>query len=143
MGFVIYVDTNCKITRPNGQTRDICEVVILEQSSEQIMIVTVWEDHAIEECRGIQAIAACFPVIGFTALRLTHRKGFSLAFTPKTSINLDPQCKDADELRSWSETNHELLDDKSYQVFQVRQPNQARNIITAEQLLKKKAKDTL
>ncbi|XP_074297255.1 replication protein A 70 kDa DNA-binding subunit B-like [Silene latifolia] len=77
LGIVIYVGQTYEVPRKNGQYWDAREVILVDQSSEQIMIVTAWGELAIKECNTLQSMATSFPVIGFTALRTSYQKGTS------------------------------------------------------------------
>ncbi|XP_074267137.1 replication protein A 70 kDa DNA-binding subunit B-like [Silene latifolia] len=143
LGVVIYIDRCCHTTANEGQTSDVCEVMIVDQSHEQIMIVTAWSDMPLKECWSLQSIAYKFPVVAFTALMPSYQKGFSLSTTHSTYVVLDPPGKEADTLRTWATQNKTLLQAKRQHVFEVRLPEITRAITTIESLLDKGINNTL
>ncbi|XP_074277136.1 replication protein A 70 kDa DNA-binding subunit B-like [Silene latifolia] len=141
LGIVVYVGQKYEVLRHNRNPWDVIDIFIIDQSSEQMVIVTVWGEATINICRTLQITAHNFPMIGITALMTSYQKGFSLATTHLTFINLNPQGEDAAALRDWGEANKELLAAKHQHICEVRCPETQRFITTIQTLLQKK--DTL
>ncbi|XP_074274304.1 replication protein A 70 kDa DNA-binding subunit B-like [Silene latifolia] len=143
LGVVIYVDRCCQTTANIERTADACEVMIVDHSHEQILIITAWADLPLQECLALQSIAPSFPVVAFTALMPSYQKGFSLCTTHSTFIMLDPPREEAELLRTWAKQNKSLLAAKRQHVFEVRLPEIHCTITRIETLLKKSANNTL
>ncbi|XP_074294898.1 replication factor A protein 1-like isoform X3 [Silene latifolia] len=143
LGIVVYVSSKYQVPTHSGRPREACEVIIIDHSSEQVMIVTVWGEPAINAYKALQSMAPSFPVIGFTALRMSYEKGFSLETTCLTFTNLYPQGEDAASLHAWGEANIDLLISKNQQICEVRRPQTQRIITTIQTLLQKKVQNTL
>ncbi|XP_074266150.1 replication protein A 70 kDa DNA-binding subunit B-like [Silene latifolia] len=139
LGILMFVNPNCQVPRSNGQHWNVCEVFIVDQSSEQLITVTAWEGMAIEECRNLCSLATSFPVVAFTSLRAAYRKGFSLSTTEETVVNLSPIGNKA----ALGETHQELLNTKKQQLLNVLYPEEGRKIITMAELFQKKVTETL
>ncbi|XP_074271174.1 replication protein A 70 kDa DNA-binding subunit B-like [Silene latifolia] len=143
LGVVIYVDRCCQVTSYNGLTSDVCEVVIVDHSHHQVMVITAWSDLAIKECAALHSIATSFPVVGFTALMPSYQKGFSLTTTHASFVILNPQGEQADKLKAWARENKDMLAEKNHKVFELRLPVPTRRITTIESLLEKNTTNTL
>ncbi|XP_074293438.1 replication protein A 70 kDa DNA-binding subunit B-like [Silene latifolia] len=137
LGVVIYVDRRCNDTNYNCRTSDACEVVIVDHSHQQVMMITAWTDLAIQECAALHSVAATFPVVGFTALMPSYQKGFSLITTHASFIILNPQVEKAESLKAWAKENENMLNAKRQQIFECRRPQLTRRITTIESLLEK------
>ncbi|XP_074296404.1 uncharacterized protein LOC141626574 [Silene latifolia] len=138
LGIVIYVERCCQVPRQTGQPLNGLDVVIVDHSHDEVMIITAWVELTTKECETLHSNARSFPVVGFTALRPSYQKGFSLSTTQSTLIILDPVGEKANALRDWGQENAELLAAKSRQVCEVRRQETSRLINTLEILLRKK-----
>ncbi|XP_074271088.1 replication protein A 70 kDa DNA-binding subunit D-like [Silene latifolia] len=143
LGVLIYVDRRCNNINYNCRTSDACEVVIVDHSHQQVMMITAWTDLAIQECAALHSVAATFPVVGFKALMPSYQKGFSLITTHASFIILNPQVEKADSLKTWAKENEHMLNAKRQQIFECRHPTLTRKITTIENLLQKNAYNTL
>ncbi|XP_074271874.1 replication protein A 70 kDa DNA-binding subunit A-like [Silene latifolia] len=101
LGVVIYVEQCSQIPRQSGQPLNGRDVVIVDRSHNQVMIVTAWAELTINECEMLHSNAGSFPVVGFTASRPSFQKGFSLSTTHSTFIILDPLGEKANAVRAW------------------------------------------
>ncbi|KAK9706960.1 hypothetical protein RND81_07G163800 [Saponaria officinalis] len=112
-------------------------------STAQPMVITTWADLAVKEGQALKDVAEPFRVVGFTSLRPSYHKGFSLANYQLHIFKFAPVGGKADALRAWRKANKETVAAKAQQVLKVRLPETQRRIITIKQLRQKKVATTL
>ncbi|KAK9682417.1 hypothetical protein RND81_10G072600, partial [Saponaria officinalis] len=112
-------------------------------STEQPMIISTWNDLAEIDCDTLFAWTKKFSVVGFTALRVSTHKGFSLTSSMSTTIIHDPQGSRARALEDWVLQHQKALSDRQARVLDVRNPSQEKVIITINALKQKTVHNTL
>ncbi|KAK9671297.1 hypothetical protein RND81_12G020000 [Saponaria officinalis] len=143
LGIVIYIEQLRQVTRQTGQTLDVREIVIVDHSVEQPLIITAWADLATKEGETLKDMSESFPVVGFTYLKPFYHKGFSLSTTTTTFVKYNPEGEKADALRAWGQANQETISNKRRQVFEVRLLEIQRITTTMKRLRGKKVSDVL
>ncbi|XP_074295401.1 uncharacterized protein LOC141623219 isoform X3 [Silene latifolia] len=88
-------------------------------------------------------IIGTFPVVAFTALRVTTHRGFSLTTTMSTSITTSPTGDKVVALTKWKTQNKESLSELQARIRRVRDPNALIHVVTLNALKSKKARSTL
>ncbi|KAL2944634.1 Replication protein A 70 kDa DNA-binding subunit B [Bienertia sinuspersici] len=96
LGVLLYVDDMKVINQAN-----IREIHITDPSYDRSLMVSVWNDLARNDSELIKTWSPSNVVIGFTALRSTTIKGFSMASTMSSEIIKHPQGTKAETLRTW------------------------------------------
>ncbi|KAK9666367.1 hypothetical protein RND81_14G180100 [Saponaria officinalis] len=114
LGIVLYVEEKArKIVTSQERELLVREIVITDHSTEQPMIISTWNDLAEIDCDTLSAWTKKFSVVGFTALRVSTHKGFSLTSSMSTTIIHDPQGSRACALEDWFyNTKRPYLTDK-------------------------------
>ncbi|KAK9698910.1 hypothetical protein RND81_08G139900 [Saponaria officinalis] len=143
IGILIYVEPLRQIPRPTGEAVDVREMVVVDPSTEQPLIITAWAELATKEGEQLKEVFESFPVTGFTCLKPSYHKGFSLSTTSSTFVKFNPEGEKAEMLRAWGEANKKAISIKHRQVFDVRLPETTRITTTIKRMCSKKASDTL
>ncbi|KAJ8430589.1 hypothetical protein Cgig2_001674 [Carnegiea gigantea] len=65
------------------------------------MIVSIWDDLAVDKCEKVVGLLDPMPIVGLTALKSLTHKGYSLATTTSTSIIIDPEGEKVETLSEW------------------------------------------
>ncbi|KAL2896398.1 Replication protein A 70 kDa DNA-binding subunit B [Bienertia sinuspersici] len=80
---------------------NVREIHITDPSYDRSLMVSVWNELARNDSELIKTWSPSNVVIGFTALRSTTIKGFSMASTMSSEIIKHPQGTKAETLRTW------------------------------------------
>ncbi|KAK9715198.1 hypothetical protein RND81_06G149100 [Saponaria officinalis] len=116
---------------------------ILPEYTEQPIIISTWNYLAEIDCDTLSAWTKKFSVVGFTALRVSTHKGFSLTSSMSTTIIHDPQESKARALEDWVLQHQKALSDRQARVLDVRNPSQEKVITTINALKQKTVHNTL
>ncbi|XP_056698729.1 replication protein A 70 kDa DNA-binding subunit D-like [Spinacia oleracea] len=144
LGVVLYVEEEArKVDTAQGRQALVREIVISDHSSDQPMVISAWSDLAEGECDALSSWAEKFNVVGFTSLRTTSHKGFSLSTSISTVIDHDPKGDRPNALNEWALTHQDILSDRQARVLDVRNPSPKRVIMTLDILKLKKNTTTL
>ncbi|XP_056699127.1 replication protein A 70 kDa DNA-binding subunit B-like isoform X1 [Spinacia oleracea] len=144
VGVVLYVEDQPRsITTAQDRQVFVREIVITDHSSQQPLVISVWNDLAGADCDPLSCWGEKFVVVGFTSLRATSHKGFSLASSMSTMFIHDPEGHRADALKEWALRHQALLADRQARVLDVRNPSNEKVIITLDELRHKKNTNTL
>uniref|UniRef100_A0A803LS82 Replication protein A subunit n=1 Tax=Chenopodium quinoa TaxID=63459 RepID=A0A803LS82_CHEQI len=110
LGIVLYVEDKVRIININ-QDREchVREIVITDQTMDQPLVITTWNDLADDACDAISLYAKTFDVIGFTALKPSVHKGFSLSTGISTEVIYDPKGDKAEILSKWAKFHTQKL----------------------------------
>ncbi|KAK9756643.1 hypothetical protein RND81_01G111700 [Saponaria officinalis] len=101
IGILIYVESLRQIPRPIGEAVDVREMVIVDPSTKQPLIITAWAELATKEGEQLKELFESFPVTGFTCLKPSYHKGFSLSTTSLTFVKFNLEGEKAKMLRAW------------------------------------------
>ncbi|XP_074297578.1 replication protein A 70 kDa DNA-binding subunit B-like [Silene latifolia] len=139
---LIYVEPQRQVPRSTGDTLVVRELVV-DPSTDQPLIITAWAEIASREGEQLQEIVGNFPIIGFTCLKPSYHKGFSVATTSVTFVKFNPEGEKADMLRAWANKNRIIISAKQQQVIEARELGGPRVLTMIKALLAKKATVTL
>ncbi|KAK9705197.1 hypothetical protein RND81_07G040200 [Saponaria officinalis] len=129
IGVVLYLEAKArKVTIQNQRQISVRELVIADHSSEQPLVISVWQDFADVDCESVCGRTGKFDVVGFTALKVSGHKGFSLSTTMSTTIIHSPQGERVDGLREWVSKHRQLLSDMKSRVIGVRRSSDDKTI---------------
>uniref|UniRef100_A0A803KX63 Uncharacterized protein n=1 Tax=Chenopodium quinoa TaxID=63459 RepID=A0A803KX63_CHEQI len=112
VGVVLFVEEAPRMI-PNIRGRDspVREISITDTSQDHAMTISAWNDLTGKPCNALSKWAEKFNVIGVTALKTRHTRGFTLNTTMSTRIIMNPKGQRADMLREWVKLyQHVLLD---------------------------------
>ncbi|XP_056685476.1 uncharacterized protein [Spinacia oleracea] len=141
---VLYLEEEArKVTGFEQREYLVREIVVTDHSNEQPITITVWNELTGEHCKPLSSWAEQFTIFGFTALRGSFHKGFSLGSTMSTRIITDPKGERADALREWVKNRTDWLSDRQARVLDVRNPTKEKVIITLDSLKLKRPYNTL
>ncbi|XP_074295400.1 uncharacterized protein LOC141623219 isoform X2 [Silene latifolia] len=126
-----------------GRRNIVREIFITDHSTDQPIVVSAWNDLAEDDCSKLASFAGTFPVVAFTALRVTTHRGFSLTTTMSTSITTSPTGDKVVALTKWKTQNKESLSELQARIRRVRDPNALIHVVTLNALKSKKARSTL
>ncbi|KAK9667764.1 hypothetical protein RND81_13G009900 [Saponaria officinalis] len=144
LGFVLYIEDSARrITSVRNRELVVREVVITDHSTAQPLTISAWNDLASNECRELSNWSEKFMLVGFTALRASNYKGFSLTTTMSTTFIYEPKGDRAKALAEWGSGHQQVLRDRQARVLEVRDPRQVTQLTTIEALKQKKAHNTL
>ncbi|KAK9741562.1 hypothetical protein RND81_03G113600 [Saponaria officinalis] len=106
LGVIIYIEDSPRkiITSPNRESY-VRELLIVDNSVNQPVIISAWNDLAETECDTLAPAAQTYNVVGFTAMRVLSYKGFSLATIMSTTFDKNPAGNRANNLREWAQKN--------------------------------------
>ncbi|XP_074296304.1 replication protein A 70 kDa DNA-binding subunit B-like [Silene latifolia] len=140
---LIFMEPLRQLERHDGQGLDVRELVVIDQSTSQPLIITAWAELATIDGEKLHVIAGSFPIIGLTSLKPSYHKGFSLSTTYSTYVKLEPDGDAVDRLRAWYEANKQTVSIKQLysrnkQVVAARTPGIARLKTTIKKLRLKK-----
>ncbi|KNA06089.1 hypothetical protein SOVF_184330, partial [Spinacia oleracea] len=111
--------------------------------TDQPLIVSAWDELTSIDCQQLNTWTQSFLVVGFTSLRPTTHKGFSMASSMLTIITTSPLGDKTDALRTWVRENQTLLTHQRLKVLQIRNPSTTRFITTIADLELKKVCNTM
>ncbi|XP_057248629.1 uncharacterized protein LOC109135740 isoform X2 [Beta vulgaris subsp. vulgaris] len=118
LGVVLYVEEEAMtISMPQGRDNLVREIVITNHSTQQPLIISAWNDLAGAYCDRLSTWVAKFNIIGFTALKVTSHKGFSLASTMSTTIIHEANGDRAAALAQWELRHRDTLADRQTRVL--------------------------
>ncbi|KAK9676501.1 hypothetical protein RND81_11G081400 [Saponaria officinalis] len=89
-----------QIPRPTGEAVDVHEMVVVDPSTEQPLIITAWTELATKEGDQLKEVFESFSVTGFTCLKPFYHKGFSLSTTSSIFVKFNPEGEKAEMLRA-------------------------------------------
>ncbi|XP_074300023.1 replication protein A 70 kDa DNA-binding subunit B-like [Silene latifolia] len=121
-----------EIPRPDGAALAVRELIVMDHSTEQPLIITAWSEIATREGEQLKEMVATFPVVGFTSLKPSYHKGFSVATTSATFVKFNPVGEKAEMLRAWNIANKTTIYAKHQQVLQARVPETKRANVTLQ-----------
>uniref|UniRef100_A0A803MY44 Replication factor A C-terminal domain-containing protein n=1 Tax=Chenopodium quinoa TaxID=63459 RepID=A0A803MY44_CHEQI len=137
---VLFVEEHSlEIISQTGRKNYVREIVITDQSNEQPVTVSVWNDLSEHDCDRLNNWAAKFQVVGFTSLRTVTRRGFALSSWMSTRIIHDPIGDRANVLKEWTKTTLSTLMDRQARVLKVRYPTNDKVLLTIAKLQLRKA----
>ncbi|XP_021846563.2 replication protein A 70 kDa DNA-binding subunit B-like [Spinacia oleracea] len=131
------------LVSPFTHTNTLIYLPLLFVISEQPLIISIWNDLAEADCDSLSCWGEKFVVVGFTSLRATSHKGFSLSSSISTVFVHDPEGHRADALKEWALRHQVVLADRQARVLDVRNPSNEKVIITLDELRNKKKTNTL
>ncbi|KAL9232389.1 hypothetical protein vseg_007504 [Gypsophila vaccaria] len=144
LAVVLYVDAKPRhvIT---SQEREVLvrEIMIVDQSSEQPVTISAWNDLAEKECDLLNSWSEQFTMAAFTALKVSNHKGFSLTTTMSTTIIVSPKCEQTNNLEQWVSRSGNMLSDMRQRIMDVRNSVNERAPTKISALRQKKAHNTL
>ncbi|KAH9618970.1 hypothetical protein KSS87_015116 [Heliosperma pusillum] len=102
VGIFMFVEEAArKVTTVHGRENSVREVLLVDHSLEQPIVVSTWNDLAENDCAKLATLPQPFTVLGFKALRISPHKGFSLTTTMSTDIDFAPVGPKAVALAEW------------------------------------------
>ncbi|XP_074291436.1 replication protein A 70 kDa DNA-binding subunit B-like [Silene latifolia] len=143
VAILIYVEMLQEVPQADGGILALRELVVMDASTEQPLVITAWAELATREGEQLRAIVETFPVIGFTCLKPSNHKGFSLSTTTTTFVKFKPDGEKTEMLHAWKTTNTASICAKQQQVRGAREPKKSHNPTTIRNLRAKKATGTL
>ncbi|XP_021743035.1 uncharacterized protein LOC110709127 isoform X1 [Chenopodium quinoa] len=140
VGVVLFVEEAPRLI-PNARGRDspVREISITDTSEDHAMTISAWNDLTGKPCDALSTWAEKFNVVGFTALKTRHTRGFTLNTTMSTRIILNPKGARADLLREWVSLYQHVLQDRQERILNVRYPSTEKKVVTIAELRSKKA----
>ncbi|XP_021742986.1 uncharacterized protein LOC110709078 isoform X1 [Chenopodium quinoa] len=103
------------------------------------MTISTWNDLTRKPCDAMNNWAEKFNVVGFTALKTRHTRGFTLNTTMSTRIIMNLKGARADMLREWCKLYQHVLLDRQERILNVRYPSTDKKVVTIAELRRKKA----
>uniref|UniRef100_A0A803N3Y9 Uncharacterized protein n=1 Tax=Chenopodium quinoa TaxID=63459 RepID=A0A803N3Y9_CHEQI len=139
-GVVLFVEEDPRLI-PNicGRDSSVREISITDTSQDHAIIISAWNDLTGKPCDAMKNWAEKFNVVGFTALKTRHTRGFTLSTTMSTRIIINPKGPRADMLREWVTLYRHVLLDRQERILNVRYPSTEKKIVTIAELRSKKA----
>ncbi|XP_074283809.1 replication protein A 70 kDa DNA-binding subunit D-like [Silene latifolia] len=105
---VLFVeDKPRRIVREQGHVICVREITVIDHSTEQPLIISAWNDLAEDECDLLMKKTEQLPVVGFTALKVSPHKGFSMTTTMSTTIQHAAVGERPRSLEDWV-ANHNI-----------------------------------
>ncbi|XP_074315214.1 replication protein A 70 kDa DNA-binding subunit B-like [Silene latifolia] len=135
---LIHVEELREIPCPDG-----AGLAVRGLHAEQPLIIIGWPKIATREGEQLKEMVATFPVVGFTSLKPSYHKDFSVATTSATFVKFNPYGEKAEMLRAWNIANKTAIYAKHQQVLQARVPETKRVPTNNKTLRAKKANVTL
>uniref|UniRef100_A0A803LA30 Replication factor A C-terminal domain-containing protein n=1 Tax=Chenopodium quinoa TaxID=63459 RepID=A0A803LA30_CHEQI len=144
LGVVLFVEEEVRlVTSFYGQKAYVREVVITDQTNTQPIIINVWNHLAGNNCEQLKGWAEKFIVVGFTSVRPSNIKGFSMSAEMYSHIIYDPKGDRANVLREWSSLYTQMLLDRQARILEVRDPASKKTPVTVQYLKEKKVQNAL
>ncbi|XP_048502664.1 uncharacterized protein LOC104908456 [Beta vulgaris subsp. vulgaris] len=143
LGIVLFVEDTHTITTTYGVQHQVREIIVTDHSSEQPLTILAWDDLTGHECELLKSWAGPSLIVGFTSLKPSNHKGFSLSTSMATMFNRNPPGERADALRKWAAEKREVVADRLARVVVVRNVPDHIAILTLEEIKKKKPENTL
>ncbi|XP_048500207.2 uncharacterized protein LOC125497423 [Beta vulgaris subsp. vulgaris] len=134
LGIVLFVEDTRSITTSSGVTHEVREVVITDHSAEQPLTISVWDDLTGTEANLLKSWVGPALVVGFTSLKPSSHKGFSLSTTMSTSFHRNPVGDRADALRQWSREKRALVLSRMERIQEVRNPTEQNEVLSIESI---------
>ncbi|XP_021756072.1 uncharacterized protein LOC110721230 [Chenopodium quinoa] len=128
VGVILFVEEAPRLI-PNTRGRDspVREISITDTSQDHAMTISAWNDLTGKPCDAMMNWAEKFNVVGFTALKTRHTRGFTLNTTMSTRIILNPKGARADMLH------------RQERILNVSYPGTEKKVVTIAELRNKKA----
>ncbi|KAK9690359.1 hypothetical protein RND81_09G122300 [Saponaria officinalis] len=102
LGIVLFVeDHSRRITTAKKRECNVREIMVIDHSTPQPLSVSVWDELAEDDCTMLTPIPGQFKTVGFTALRVSDYKGFSMTTSSSTIIIHSPVGDKAEALSAW------------------------------------------
>uniref|UniRef100_A0A803LA31 Uncharacterized protein n=1 Tax=Chenopodium quinoa TaxID=63459 RepID=A0A803LA31_CHEQI len=144
VGIVLYVEEKLRVINSSqGREYHVREIVVTDHTNTQPFTITAWNDLAKMACDALHTCAKDFAVVGFTTLRPSLHKGFSLSTGMSTEIIHDPKGEKADILHEWARIHTQLLLQRQEKILQVRCQTLNDNYTKIQNLREKKAHNVL
>ncbi|XP_057252422.1 replication protein A 70 kDa DNA-binding subunit B-like [Beta vulgaris subsp. vulgaris] len=143
LGIVLFVEDTRAITTSAGVAHEVREIVITDHSTEQPLTISVWDDLTGTEINFLKSWAGPTLVVGFTSLKPSTHKGFSLSTTMTTVFDRNPVGDRANALRKWSEEKRALVLARMERIREVRDPSEQNEIRSIESIKLKQVGNTL
>ncbi|XP_074295819.1 replication protein A 70 kDa DNA-binding subunit B-like isoform X2 [Silene latifolia] len=110
VGIVLFVEEEPhSITTKQGKDYTVRELAIVDHSTERPLLISAWNDLAHTECDLLLSKATKLQIVGFTALKITNHKGFSMATTMSTTFIHSPTGDKPTTLEDWRNRNQTKL----------------------------------
>ncbi|XP_074290548.1 replication protein A 70 kDa DNA-binding subunit B-like [Silene latifolia] len=90
-----------RIQRDQGRVIYVREIVVIDHSTEQPLLISAWSDLAENESDLLLQKAEQLQVVAFTALKISPHKGFSMTTTMSTTIDHSPVGDRPRALEDW------------------------------------------
>ncbi|KAH9604973.1 hypothetical protein KSS87_006563, partial [Heliosperma pusillum] len=154
----MFVEENArKVPTSYGRESYVLEIVLVDHSSKQPLIVSAWNDLAGSECDKLGSLPEPFNIIRFTALRISTHKGtpldagfqscnvsnpigfrqlFCTGFSLTTTMSTTIDCAPGGPKAGWSAQGHSIR-------AEVRNLHERVEVMTIAALKAKKARNTL
>ncbi|KAK9671401.1 hypothetical protein RND81_12G027700 [Saponaria officinalis] len=144
LGVIIYIEDSPRkiITSPNCESY-VRELLIVDNSVNQPVIISAWNDLAETACDTLARAAQTYNVVGFTAMRVSSYKCFSLATSMSTTFDKNSAGNRANNLREWAQKKHNVLANMNSRTADVKNTPTEKLIKTIYTLLQKKVQNTL
>ncbi|XP_010691528.1 replication protein A 70 kDa DNA-binding subunit D-like [Beta vulgaris subsp. vulgaris] len=143
LGIVLFVEETRTITTASGVAHQVREVVITDPSTDQPLTISVWDDLTGTEASLLKSWVGPALIVGFTSLKPSAHKGFSLSTTMATEFHRNPVGERANALRKWSEEQRPLVLERMARICEVRNPAQHDEILTIDAIKQKEVGNTL
>ncbi|XP_021740148.1 uncharacterized protein LOC110706542 [Chenopodium quinoa] len=144
VGVVLFVeDAPRMISNIRGRESPVREISVTDTSQDHAMTISTWNDLTGKPCDAMNNWAERFNVVGFTALKTRHTRGFTLNTTMSTRIIMNPKGERADMLREWVKLYQHVLLDRQEKILNVRYPSAEKKVVTIAELRSKKASNAI
>uniref|UniRef100_A0A803MAQ7 Transposase n=1 Tax=Chenopodium quinoa TaxID=63459 RepID=A0A803MAQ7_CHEQI len=107
----------------------------------QPIIINVWNHLAGSACDKLTVWDEKFMVVGFTAVKPSTLKGFSLSTGMDTQVIYEPKGDRANVLREWSNLYAQMLLDRQSRILQIRYLDNSQATMTVQYLKEKKVRN--
>ncbi|KMT07694.1 hypothetical protein BVRB_6g148170 [Beta vulgaris subsp. vulgaris] len=143
LGIVVFVEETRSITFASGVVHQVREIVITDHSTDQPLTISVWDDLTGTEANLLKSWVGPTLIVGFTSLKPSAHKGFSLSTTMATEFHRNPVGERASALRKWSEEKRTMVLDRMARICEARNPAEQSEIVTIDTVKQKQVGNTL
>ncbi|XP_074299647.1 replication protein A 70 kDa DNA-binding subunit B-like [Silene latifolia] len=141
---VLFVEAEARrILRDEGRVICVREIMIIDHSTEQPLLISAWNDLAKDECDLLIQKAEQLQVVGFTALKVSPHRGFSMTTTMSTTIVHSADGDKSRALEDWAANHKTKLCHIEAQILTLKGLMGNQQSITIAALRMKKAHTTL